>query len=83
MRTASTNLGFVVTSLISGFWLASRKKTFAEALFFTWRLSGMPVTWSPDRLSATWLSPRCTLSFCVADSTLRMTTFSYAGLSPW
>lgn len=76
LRTASTNLGFVVVLLTAESWLASRKMTLAEAVLPTCSVFGMPVTWSPERLSATWLSPRCTFSFCVAASTLRMTTLS-------
>jgi hypothetical protein len=64
-----------VTVETLGLALASRKKMFGEAVFWSWRLLELsPLTWSGERSSASWLSPFWTLIRWVLACTLRMTT---------
>src|SRR5918998_2162332 len=80
--TAETYRGLLVTVEMSAPWLRNRKIVYADAPLVTVSSPrSSPLTWSPERSSATCESPFWTFSAWVAACTLRITMFSYAGVA--
>src|SRR5918997_2977860 len=80
--TAETYCWLLVAVEMSAPWLRNRKIVYADGPLVTVSLPwSSPLTWSPDRSSATCESPFWTFSTWVAACTLRITIVSYAGLA--